>query len=198
MDFFTAPPPLDRAPVEERAVPAWVSPPTEVLGAISPIEQMLFRSDTLIIALGSAVVFPEGAIFKVHMGARRVEGTDEDTWRARRELLMRGRVYPDYRPGTQQLDDEILRFGVRFPDGSKATTVDGRAEHGGDWPPPRPDGPILRHHGGGGSGVSGGSAHGRWSMWLWPLPPPEPFEFAVEWPAFDVPLTFTEIDGGPI
>ena len=46
--------------------------------------------------------------------------------------------------------------------------------------------------------MNGDSAYGRWLMWLWPLPPPEPFEFAVEWPAFDVPLTFNEIDGGEI
>ncbi|MFC6081107.1 hypothetical protein [Sphaerisporangium aureirubrum] len=198
MEFFTAPPPLEREPFEERALPAWVGPPTGILGAISPIERMLFEGDALVIALVSGTVFPEGVKIAVQIGARRTEGMDEDTWRTRHELLMHGNHHPFARHGAS-LDDEVLRFGVRFSDGSKATTVDRRAESGGEWPPPRPDGPILQYSGGGGSSRNNNDfASSGWSMWLWPLPPPEPFEFAVEWPAFGVPLIFTEIDGAPI
>jgi hypothetical protein len=32
-------------------------------------------------------------------------------------------------------------------------------------------------------------------LWLWPLPPAEPFEFAVEWPFGDIDLSIAELDG---
>ena len=35
-------------------------------------------------------------------------------------------------------------------------------------------------------------------LWLWPLPPAEGFEFAVEWPFGGIGLTITELDGAAI
>ncbi|MDP9847121.1 hypothetical protein [Streptosporangium lutulentum] len=197
MDFFTAPPPPpEPEPVEERVLPPWVGPPDRMLGGTVPIERMLFHTEALVIALTSAVAFPEGTKLYLRMAARRVEGVNADTWWDRRELFYGGPHRHGARPG-QSLDDEVLRFGVRFPDGGKATTVDGR-QHRGEWPPPRPEGPLLQY-GGGGSGSGGDHfVSSSRSLWLWPLPPPEPFEFVVEWPALDVPLTFVEIDGAPI
>jgi hypothetical protein len=197
MDFFTAPPPLpEPEPVEERAHPSWAGPPDRVLGGTVPIERTLFRSEALVIVFTSAVAFPEGAKLHIRMAARRVEGVNADTWWDRRELLYGGPHHLGARLG-RSLDDEILRFGVRFPDGSKATTVGGRPHHG-EWPPPRPEGPLLQYNGGGGGSGSDHFVSSSRSLWLWPLPTPEPFEFVVEWPAFGVPLTFVEIDGAPI
>jgi hypothetical protein len=35
-------------------------------------------------------------------------------------------------------------------------------------------------------------------LWLWPLPPAENFEFAVEWPLGGIGLTVVELDGAAI
>jgi hypothetical protein len=35
-------------------------------------------------------------------------------------------------------------------------------------------------------------------LWLWPLPPAETFELAVEWPLGGIELTITELDGAAI
>ena len=62
------------------------------------------------------------------------------------------------------LPDEMLRFGVQFADGGKATNTGGL--HYDEEPPP---GPVM--HGGGGGG---GGGDWRQSEWVWPLPPPGP------------------------
>ncbi|WP_271216493.1 hypothetical protein [Streptosporangium carneum] len=155
----------------------------------------MFQSETLVIALASVTAFPEGAEIGIRMTARRVEGVNDDTWEDQHDVLFGHRRHR-FRPG-QSLDDSVIRFGVRFPDGSKATTLDDRPGRY-ESPPPRPEGPILDNRGGGSGSGSSRSANSSWKLWLWPLPPPEPFEFAVEWPAFGVPLTFTEIDGAAI
>jgi hypothetical protein len=41
------------------------------------------------------------------------------------------------------------------------------------------------------------TAAGR-CVWLWPLPPAGPFEFAVEWPFGGIDLTFAEFDGAAV
>jgi hypothetical protein len=38
----------------------------------------------------------------------------------------------------------------------------------------------------------------HFGLWLWPLPPAEPFEFAVEWPRGGIDLTLTDLDGAAI
>ena len=58
------------------------------------------------------------------------------------------------------LPDELLRFGVQFADGRKATNLDRPAYD----PDQEPDRPVLHPHGGGG----GGSA---WDMEHWVCSP---------------------------
>jgi hypothetical protein len=106
---------------------------------------MLFRSETPAIVLADAVAFPAGVTIRLQMAARRVERVNDDTWWDRHDLMFGHRRHR-FR-AEDSLPDEVVRFGVRFPDGSKATTGDGRA---------------------------------------------------VEWPLYDVPLTFTELDGAAI
>jgi hypothetical protein len=85
---------------------------------------------------------------------------------------------------SEGIPPELLRLGVQFSDGRKATNVGGRLfGHG------RPSGPLMFGGGGGGGG-------GRWNQhqWVWPLPPPGPMRIVCEWPAADIPLTTTEFD----
>ena len=85
--------------------------------------------------------------------------------------------------------DELLRFGVQFADGRKATNLDRRAHD----PDQEPDRPVLNQHGGGGGGLAWDMEH-----WVWPLPPPGPFTFVCEWPARGIAESGAEIDAGSI
>jgi hypothetical protein len=81
----------------------------------------------------------------------------------------------------------MLRFGVEFADGRKATNVgqDSRSEG-------EPQNPVLWGRGGGGSGA-------RWqTFWMWPLPPSGPLSFGCEWPAAGIPLSRAQIEGQSI
>jgi hypothetical protein len=82
------------------------------------------------------------------------------------------------------LPEEMLRIGVQFADGSKATNTS--EFHHGDGPPPAP---VLRTGGGG-----GGDRSWHQNEWVWPLPPPGPLTFVCEWPAAGIALTRSEID----
>lgn len=79
----------------------------------------------------------------------------------------------------------MLRFGIEFADGQRASNVGGRGHSQGE-----PAGPVLWGMGGGGGG-------GRWhqDFWVWPLPPAGPLSFVCEWPAAGIALTRVEIDG---
>ncbi|GHE27780.1 hypothetical protein GCM10017673_32550 [Streptosporangium violaceochromogenes] len=177
-------------------IPPWVAPPDDVMGGTVPIERWLFHSESLAVALAYAHAFPAGVMLHIRVAIRRTEEMDEETWWARNDLAFGH--FPFRRRSKGALDHGSLRFGVLLPDGSKATAVDSRREKTGEQPPPEPGGAIL-HENGGGTVVAGSRLiHARRHLWLWPLPPPEPLAFAVEWLAMDVPLTFTEIDGAPI
>jgi hypothetical protein len=95
-----------------------------------------------------------------------------------------------HRPGRGSTYEEMLRFGIAFSDGRKATNVAG-PPHGGRLArgPREPPDPVLWGMGGGGGG-------GRWrqDFWVWPLPPPGPVGFVCEWPAAGIPLSRAEID----
>ncbi|MFI6900652.1 hypothetical protein ACIBKY_05300 [Nonomuraea sp. NPDC050394] len=98
------------------------------------------------------------------------------------------------------LPDDLLRFGVRFADGSKATTIGQRVSK--RYPPsaPPPEEPQISWLLPGMSMRSGpeDSSVIVAGLWLWPSPPAEPFELAVEWPAGGIELTFAEVDGAAI
>ena len=76
-----------------------------------------------------------------------------------------------------QIPPEQLRFGVQFSDGRKATSV-----AVGHWGEGSPSEPVLMPNGG-----NGGLRSWDISYWLWPLPPPGPLEFVVEWPIANIP-----------
>ena len=61
-----------------------------------------------------------------------------------------------------------------------------------------PAGPLLCWVPGSGGMHGRESGFSNFGLWLWPLPPAEPFEFAVEWPFGGIDLTFAELDGAAI
>jgi hypothetical protein len=86
-----------------------------------------------------------------------------------------------------ELRPELLRYGVEFPDGARATSLDfARQVHSTEEPPPAP---TLWPHG---STTGGGRV--RQEAWIWPLPPPGRITFGFEWPAAGVELARADMD----
>jgi hypothetical protein len=81
---------------------------------------------------------------------------------------------------------DLLRFGVEFADGRRATSLGRR---------PGPDSAApemtMTQIGGGGRGF-------EFRYWVFPPPLPGMLILAIEWPARGVELTKKEIDAGPI
>jgi hypothetical protein len=103
-------------------------------------------------------------------------------------------VHPDHPLGASGrtgggLPDTLLRLGVEFPGGAKATILDDPRLKPNEEPAP----PVLFVRKGGGSpGIW------NWEMWMWPLPPAGPFNLVAEWPVHRIELTRTEVDGSQL
>lgn len=146
-----------------------------------PLELVLARNARAAVALTKFGAYPEG--FELEVFVLVAEGEDEldpNTTGHPRGRGRRGRV---------DMEREMLRFGVQFADGAKATNLPGSGREALFRSDEAPRGPVLMQRGGGGGG-------GEWrqSFWVWPLPPSGPVTFACEWPAADIPLTKAEID----
>jgi hypothetical protein len=194
-DFFD---PLPApSPPERYEPPVWAEPPPGELATLVPARRVLARTDRGVIVLLSHIdAFREGCSFRIRISAHRQETMGESEWYELHETAMdgSGSRYARSRAG---VPDDLLRFGVQFLDGRKATTAGGfwfQHEHEHE---PEPDGPLLTQHGGGGRGGDGVAAT-SWSLWLWPLPPAEPFDLVVAWPALGVDLTRVELSGRDI
>lgn len=96
---------------------------------------------------------------------------------------------PRERP-TSGLPPELLRFGIEFPDGSRATSTHVRFPNRADEPPSQP----LLIGGGGG----GGGNRWRYDWHVWPLPTEGTMAFVCEWPALGIPVTRAEVATAPI
>ena len=176
-DFFEPPPPPPEPPREHRQ-PEWFGPPENVVGVVVPLEVTLARTDELALVLRGATVYPTGVQFDL-------------------PLLLREQVsdplgfLPFHPRRGGELSDDLLRLGVQFAHGAKATNM----EHPFMRPNPEdpPEGPVLMPRGGGGGGR-------RWdvSFWLWPLPKEDPFALVVEWPARGIALTRHAVAVAPL
>jgi hypothetical protein len=193
MFFEPSPAAGEAAPRGLPVPPPWSGPPPEETGAVLAVERTAARSANVVVRVPTIRAFPAGCMLDVEVVTRQGTLSEDDWWD------LHSSVYGHFhrsRPGAA-LPAKLLRMGVRYPDGTKATTV---GQHrwrapGSDDPPA---GPLL-------SWVPGsGGMHGRdlgfsnLGLWLWPLPPAGPFEFAVEWPFGGIDLTFTEFDGAAI
>ncbi|AUI64023.1 hypothetical protein [Amycolatopsis sp. BJA-103] len=167
---------------------AWQGPPHDILGHPVPIEQFVVRTDDTVVALQHALAFREGCCFTLQVAVRR-GSADETTWKSLTDRHST-RGFPP------EPTDADLKFGVRFPDGSKATTV-GNSFHGWANPAERPDSPRLVDAGGGFSSDDR-YYQGDQRLWLWPLPPPAPFEFVIEWRKRGIGATPAVLDGSAV
>jgi hypothetical protein len=176
-------------------LPAWYAPPPDEMGAVVVTGLALARTPNIAVTLPTIQAFDTGCLMNVDI-AMRPHTLSVDDFQA-----LQLSVYPHMVTGVRagQLPDNLLRFGVRFADGTKATTIGqrfGRTQIPHDPPP----GPRLSWLFGGVSIRSGDEAASviTMALWLWPLPPRETFELGVEWPAGGIDLSIVNVDGAAI
>jgi hypothetical protein len=150
-----------------------------VLPGVVAVELLIAGNQAAAVYIGRCAAYQEGFEFELRVIA---SGSDPSV---ELDPSLNG-VYhrPGRPPGSSY--EEMLRFGVEFSDGRKATNVGGRHPLSDD----EPTEPVLQGQGGGGGGL-------RWrqDFWMWPLPPPGPLSFVCEWPAAGIPLTRAQVDG---
>ena len=183
MSFFEAPPPVDPPSFERVEHKPWWGAPSNELGVAVPLRAVLARTEGLVVSVLDAVAYTTGLSFRLTVKRRREPHDSLDAWfrdpLGLHEPLAAGDGLPD----------DLLRFGVLFSDGRKATTVGAAAvSRAGE-----PSGPVLFQ----GSG-SGGDGEWESSLWLWPLPPTGPLGFVVEWPSEGIDETRLEVDAQPL
>lgn len=186
--FFKAPPPPPEPEEddEEYEPQPWHGPASNVLGGFSPVDLTLARTADVVVFVRGILAYENGFEFEVEMRCRN--------WEVSESMGDAFHGYPPFRrrPGdvAGEIPPERFRFGIQYPDGSKATNLDSGFGGGyGDEPEP----PVLWERGG-----SGGGTQWQQRYWVWPLPPAEPFAFVCEWPAAEIPLTHVEVDGAQI
>jgi hypothetical protein len=194
VSFFEPPPPPKRPEPPPDVPPrlAWWEPPENELGAPVPLRLVIARSERVAVAVVGAVAYSTGIEFTLDVRRRRAGYDDEGAADFFEDSFMHPFGHPGLRMRrSAELPAEILRFGVEFSDGRKATTVGGHpaweiAEAHGEGEPPQP---VLSER-------SGGGSDGSWEQefWLWPLPPPGPFAFVAEWLSEEIELTRREVD----
>ena len=180
MSFFEPPPPPEPPPATPQT-PEWFGPPDNVLAAAFPLDLVIARTEELALFVHSGHAYEKG--FEFTFGLRRrtpPEGNGHDPMTA--WYHMRG----------TRFDDSVLRFGVAFADGRKATVFD---RHPWSADPEGRDHPdiVLMQRGGGGGGSS-------WDFrfWVWPLPAEGPVAFVTEWPSEGIALVRAQVDSAVI
>lgn len=175
-DFFEPPPKPEVPEPRHYRMPPWLGPPHGTLPGVVASERILARTDKVAVCVTRLAAYPTG----FELDVVTMSSDDEDGLAS----LMFDHHHPMHRWATDEIPPELLRFGVQFSDGSKATsTGDFHHDH---QPPARP---VMNPGGGGGGG-------GSWcqTQWVWPLPPPGTLTLVCEWPAMDIPLTRSELD----
>jgi len=186
VSFFEPPPPPE-LPEEVHERKPWWGAPTNELGVSTGLRVLLVRTDDVAVSVIDAVAFKSGVQLKLVAARRRPSLADP--FELHHQFAHRMQAGGDLPP-------ELLRFGVEFSDGRKATSLGSgpaasfslHSDEGSE-----PQGPLLLPGGGGGDDA-------RWEseFWLWPLPPPGPLAVVIEWPAEGIELTREEVDSAPI
>ena len=151
------------------------------LPGLVAIALVLARTDKVAVCLSCIAAYPAGFEFEILTIA--APGLDADQ---APDPMMHG-------PGSRRgggacLPAEMLRIGIQFSDGARATNTSGF-----DRNAEPPSGLVMTGRGGG-----GGMGQWRQAEWVWPLPPSGPVTFVCEWPACGIPLTRHDVDSQTI
>lgn len=175
--FFPEPPPAE-APDEPKHPPRppWAGPPDRVIPGIVPIERVIARSPSAVVALTALQVYPTGLVLELVVMAERPRADEGN--------LLRLFHAPWADAATA---DERFRLGVQMPDGTRAI-----ADAGGDARDDQAPAAALQSLGGGGDDRRHSAQY-----WLWPRPT-GPWELVLTWPANGIPETRFELEAAAI
>ncbi len=193
MEFFPIPPePQEAAEVPEPAQPVWLAPPEAVMPGVVPVELILGRSESTVVALTGMRAFPSGVQMNLAVHVRGKVA----------RLDLNGEVFDGpYRHDVDaQWQAGRLKWGFELSDGSRVTNVDpwpqgphqddgAHHHHDTTW---QPNHPVLMGGGGG-----GGNRCVERSYWLWPLPPAGTLLVVCQWLDQDIELSTHTLDAGP-
>jgi hypothetical protein len=163
-----------------------MGPPDDTRPGVVALELTVARSDRAAVLVESASAYPTGVELALEI---RWRDADFDVFHSGIRWYTEG----------GELPDELVRFGVQLPDGSKATTLGTGASApvavaaDAQAALAQPTGPRLVQRGGAGSSRGWSQA-----LWLWPLPPEGQIELVCEWPALGIALTRTPLETAPI
>jgi len=178
---FFEPPPTPEPPEPHEQKP-WFGAPRNELGVSTGLRLVLARTGEVAVAVVDVVAFTTG--LSLELVALRRGPSEPGSFDHPFGHFWQPAAGPELPP-------KLLRFGVELSDGARATTLGAHpttlAAEGA------PPGAILLPGGG-----SGGEGYWESSFWLWPVPPPGPLAFVVEWPAEGIELTRHEVDAEPI
>lgn len=182
-DFFKPPPSPATGQAEGGAAPPWTGrphgpPPGEVLG-----EVVLFESETVTLSIAYLDAYPDGFELEIH--ARTTIAWNDLARPVDSGPDVFGRHWPMVGEPSDVLPQQLVRVGVEFADGRRATNIGGHDRPAG--------GPIVWPLRGGGSGGATGSRFQQ-GYWISPLPPPGSVSIVGEWPVAGVPVVRHVVD----
>jgi hypothetical protein len=191
MFFEAVPAPAEPAWRWPPETPPWLGPPGLEAGVLLAAGRVIARSQHVAVFLPAIRVFSTGCLLDMEIVSRQAGLADDEWWDLHMSVHRRSHGF-----GGPGLPDKLLRLGVRFPDDGKATTLD-HCRSGKDDSPP--EGPVLSWWpGSSGMRDRGELGFSHFGLWLWPIPPAGPFDFAVEWPFGGITETLVELDGAAI
>ena len=145
MSFFEVPPepPESEPPCIEPEPKPWHGPPLRTLPGRLADTLVLAHTHRVAVVVADLAAYPTGFTFTLETIARRY---DPREWQGLDAVNM-GPLHA----ATAEPPPELVRFGVEFADGGRATNLDAFARRAVDpEEPPRP--PLLQLRGGGGGG----------------------------------------------
>lgn len=151
MGFFE---PQPASAVEARREP-WAGTYADTHGGVVPLSLVLVRREEVAVLVTRLIAYPAGFSFDVICVSR--------SWRPSAPLQ------PWPIPGRDASHPGVLRFGLRFADGSTVTNMRRGVSEA--------EGPLLRPTGG-----SGADRTYTLGYWCEPLPPEGPMFFVCQWP----------------
>jgi hypothetical protein len=155
--------------------------PAAWIAGVVPMELVIARSDQAAVVVSRVSAYPDGFELTVSSYLHR------SVKRTRRRRVHHPMMWHDMGEPGEPLPDELLRFGLEWPDGGRVTNLD---PWGHSWPDATEPAHGLESRSGRGSADEYSQEY-----WAWPLPGPGPLSLVVEWPAFDIVETATSMDG---
>ncbi len=163
-------------------VPVWSGPPQNVVPGVVAGTWVLEHTDDLALYVPAITAYPSG--FELVLSIRLREKPPRDDFSAF------GAEWHDTLRNDGTISPELLRFGIQFSDGRRATNVDKYLDLDGDA---HASGPRLTATHGHGTETTNDNHY-----WIWRLPPQGDLTLVCEWPARKVPQRTVSLDAGAV